>query len=121
MEALLACLGGEATEPARRCVAALLRGHVETTLAALPGVPPSAVASVLLAQWGLVHLVGGCLLVRGAGDVGKALAAHKTPLARRIAAWQGAVLACAALHAFAAAALSALERPASASVPWRRR
>ena len=114
MEALLACLGGEATEPARRCVAALLRGHVETTLAALPGVPPSAVASVLLAQWGLVHLVGGCLLVRGAGDVGKALAAHKTPLARRIAAWQGAVLAGAAMHAFAAAALSALERPAAA-------
>ena len=97
MEALLACLGGEATEPARRCVAALLRGHVEATLAALPGVPPSAVASVLLAQWGLVHLVGGCLLVRGAGDVGKALAAHRTPHARRIAAWQGAA------HAFAAA------------------
>ena len=114
MEALLACLGGEATEPARRCVAALLRGHVEATLAALPGVPPSAVASVLLAQWGLVHLVGGCLLVRGAGDVGKALAAHRTPLARRIAAWQGAVLACAAVHAFAAAALSALERPEAA-------
>ena len=114
MEALLACLGGEATEPARRCVAALLRGHVETALAVLAGVPPSAVASVLLAQWGLVHLVGGCLLVRGAGDVGKALAAHRTPLARRIAAWQGAVLACAALHAFAAAALSAFERPEAA-------
>ena len=45
MEALLACLGGEATEPARRCVAALLRGHVETTLAALPGVPPSSMSS----------------------------------------------------------------------------
>ena len=110
MEALLACLGGEATEPARRCVAAVLRENVETALAALPGVPPSAVASVLLAQWGLVHLVGGCLLVRGAGDVGKALAAHRTPLARRIAAWQGAVLAGAAIHAFAAAALSAFER-----------